>query len=289
MTRRSARITALAVGLVAVLFVVMARADVPVAEAARKWRDLNGRMAPELTFTDTALGLQSGTRLSSFRTREAVLLVFWLRDCKHCKRELPKVQRLHDMYARSGLQVISICHGFPLSQVTPTMAERGWTFPVVRDEKGKMAMLYGGGRRPGFYLVGIDGRVKASNSLSEPVIRTELGRWRLAELGTVPSELKEARERVYRGDYGAALRSAEAVGRQTGASAAVRAAVARLATIAGRKLQNRVDRAEDWHKQGLTARAQQEYKGIVATFKGTSLETRAKALAQNYATRSGAR
>lgn len=255
------------------------------ASAASKWRDLNGRVAPDLVFQETALGLPAGTRLSSFRGKQVVLIVFWLRDCQHCKRELPKVQRLHAMYGRSGLRVISICHGFALNQVTPTMAQRGWTFPVVRDAQGKLASYYGGGRRPGFYVVGIDGRIKASNSLSERVIRTELGRWRLAELGTVPSELRKARESVYAGDYGAALRAAEAVGKQAGASAAVRAAVARLTTIAGRKLQNRVDRAEAWHKAGQRQRAEQEYRGIVATFLGTSLESRAKALAKNYASR----
>lgn len=255
------------------------------AEAAKSWRDLNGRAAPELVFAETALGLQAGTKLSSLRNKSVVVLAFWLRDCPHCKRELPKVQRLHALYGRSGLRVISVCHGFPLNEVTPAMAKRGWTFPVVRDERGKMASYYGGGRRPGFYVVGIDGRIKASNSLSERVIRTELGRWRLAELGTVPTELRVARESVYAGDYGAALRSAEAVGKQVGASAAVKAAVARLTTIAGRKLQNRVDRAEAWHKAGHGQRAEQEYRGIVATFLGTSLETRAKALAKNYASR----
>jgi peroxiredoxin len=255
------------------------------AAAAASWRDLNGRVAPDLVFQETALGLPAGTRLSSYRGKEVVLLAFWLRDCPHCKRELPKVQRLHDLYGRSGLSVISICHGFELDEVTPTMAKRAWTFPVARDAKGQMAASYGGGRRPGFYVVGIDGRVKASNSLSDRVIRTELGRWRLAELGTVPAELKAARESVYAGDYGAALRAAEAVGRRAGASAEVRAAVARLTTIAGRKLQNRVDRAEAWHKAGHEQRASQEYRGIVATFLGTSLETRAKALAKNYESR----
>ncbi|MDJ0520991.1 MAG: TlpA disulfide reductase family protein [Planctomycetota bacterium] len=272
----------------AALIVLLAAALVVAAEpadAAKQWRDLNGRVAPDLTFGETALGLAPGTRLASFRKKRVVLLAFWLRDCQHCKRELPKVQRLHDLYGRSGLQVISVCHGFPLGQVLPTMKKRGWTFPVARDPKGTLASYYGGGRRPGFYVVGIDGRIKASNSLAERVIRSELGRWRLAELGAVPSELKAARDSVWAGDYGAALRSAEAVGRKPGASAAVRAAIARLTRIAGTKLQNRRDRAEAWHARGLIQRAQQEYRGIVATFKGTSLESTARALAQNYASR----
>jgi len=259
------------------------------AGAPRSWRDLSGRVAPDLVFAETALGLERGTRLSSFRGKQVVLLVFWLRDCPHCKRELPKVQRLHERLGQSGLQVISICHKYPLKEVTPTMAERGWTFPVVRDVKGDMANRYGGGRRPGFYIIGLDGRVKASNALPDRVIQTELGRWRLAELGKLPDALKTAGQAVFGGDYGAALRAAETVGRRPGATAEVRAAIARLKTIAGRKLQNRVDRAERWNKAGRTALAAQEYRGIVATFKGTSLASRAKTLAQNFASRTAKR
>ena len=282
---RPARLTTVLATILLAALALATAADVPAGDA---WRDLKGRVAPDLVFAETAQGMEPGTRLSSYRNREVVLLVFWLRDCPHCKRELPKVQQLHELYERSGLIVISVCHGFPLAQVTPTMKERGWTFPVVRDPEGAMGALYGGGRRPGFYVIGIDGRVKASNSLSQTVIRTELGNWRLAELGTFPAELKEAQDSVFHGDSGAALRSAEAVARESEASAEVRAAVARLTTIAGRKLQNRVDRAEAWHRADQTERAQQEYRGIIATFEGTSLESRAKAVAQNYASRTRA-
>ncbi len=277
--------------LVAALFFTMSLGDQTSerALAAASWRDLSGRVAPELVFKEAALGLRPGTRLSSFRGKQVVLLVFWLRDCPHCKRELPKVQRLHERLGRSGLKVISVCHKYPLPEVTPTMAKRGWTFSVVRDPRGEMANRYGGGRRPGYYIIGLDGRVKASNSLSNRVIQTELGRWRLAELGALPEALKQAGQAVFSGDYGAALRSAEQVGRKAGTSAEVRAAIARLKTLAGRKLQNRVDRAERWHKAGWTALARQEYRGIMATFQGTSLESRAKTLAQNFAARTAKR
>lgn len=261
------------------------------AEAAG-WRDLTGRVAPDLEFQDVAQGLAPGTRLSSFRRKKVVLLAFWLRDCKHCKRALPKVQALHERSHRSGLQVISIVHNkYPLSQVTPVMKKRGWTFPVVRDVKGDMARRYGGGRRPGFYVIGVDGRVKASNALSAGIVERELSRWRLHELGRMPEELKQAKALVGARKYGAALRAAEAVGKKSGASAEVRAAVARLAEIAGQKLQNRVERAEGWRalktKPGL-AQAGTEYEAILATFRGTSLESRAKALLDEFRSKAGA-
>ena len=94
----------------------------------------------------------------------------------------------------------------------------------------------------------------------------------------MPSELDNARSYVRAGNYGAALRSAEAVARRPEASAEVQAAVERLTSVAGQKMQNRVERAKSWAAAGQQARAAEEYRGIVKTFRGTSLESRAKAL-----------
>jgi peroxiredoxin len=256
-----------------------------VTAEAGQWRNLNGRTAPDLRFDEAAQGLAPGTTLRSFHGKQVVLLVFWLRDCPHCKRLLPKVQHVHELYGRSGLTVISVVHNkYPLSQVLPVMAQRGWTFPVARDTHGKMAELYGGGRRPGYFIIGIDGRVKASD-FSETVLKAELARWRLHELGPVPKELEEARSQVGAGDYGAALRAAEAIGRKAEASGEVRAAVARLGEIAGRKLQNRVERAETWYRAGKVSMAVQEYRAMVEHFRGTSLESRARTLYDQFMAR----
>jgi peroxiredoxin len=264
------------------------------AEAAA-WRNLNGRMAPDLVFAAGGDDVAPGTRLSSFRNKEVVLLVFWVRDCPHCRRELPKVQSAFDRWGRSGLQVITVVHGFPLEQVRPTMKRRGWTFPVVSDADGSLAAMYGGGRRPGSYVIGIDGRIKAGPTLAMRVIEVELGRWRLKELGTFPTELAAARDEVYKGDYGGALRSAEPIGAAVGASTDIKAAVARLLEIAARKLQVRAERAEDWLKGGNVERARQEYLGIAGTafdgilkdFAGTSLAARATALYDSFRARAG--
>ncbi len=264
------------------------------ASAAENWRDLTGRIAPDMTFQETALGLAKGTRLSSFRGKKVVVLAFWLRDCRHCKRELPRVQRMHELWHRSGLQVVSVVHDrYPLAEILRTMKERGYSFPVARDAGGKLAAGYGGGRRPGFFVIGIDGRVKASNALSDRIVQTELARWRVHELergGPFPKALRRARAHVSSGNYGAALRAAEAEGGKADASAAVKAGVARLKAIATTKLQNRVDRAEAWYAQGTKAlrqRAHDEYESIVLTFKGTSLEAKARALRDQFLAKAG--
>lgn len=281
--------------VLAVLGLVAGVAPLQDAEAAN-WRDLTGRLAPDLTFAETAQGLAAGTKLSSFRGKKVVVLAFWLRDCPHCKRELPRVQRMHDLWHRSGLQVISIVHDrHSMAAVTKAMKQRGWTFPVARDQGGRIAAAYGGGRRPGFYVIGIDGRVKSSNSLNDRIVRTELSRWRVYELerdGALPSALKRSRAHVASGNYGAALRAAEAAGSKVGASADVRAGVARIKALATRKLQNRVDRAQGWYAQGTKAsieRAREEYDAIESTFRGTTLEAKAKSLRAQFEAKAGGR
>lgn len=260
--------------LVGLLGLLAARA--PVAEAAAQWRDLNGRVAPDLVFNDTALGLAAGTSLSSLRNRQVVLLAFWLRDCPHCKREMPQIQELYDEYGRSGLQVISVVHGFSTAEVTPAMRERGWDFPVASDPDGQMAAAYGGGRRPGFYLIGLDGRVKSSSSISTEALGEEMARFRLAELGAFPAALDAVRQQVLRGDYGGALRLGEAAAAATDAAADVQALVARLKVVAAQKIDNRRWRAERAQARGQSQAAINEVAGLPEAFQGTSLEEHAR-------------
>jgi peroxiredoxin len=258
------------------------------AEAAR-WRNLTGRMAPDLTFSETANGLDSGQSLSALRNRGVVLLVFWLRDCPRCRRELPKVQHLYELRRRSGLHVITVVHGHALDEVLPVMREYGWTFPVARDADGRLAARYGGGRRPGSYVIGVDGRIKSSGSLStgviDQVIPSELGTWRLKELGPVPASLNSVRSLVYGGDYGAALEHGEKAAAGPEATTEVKAAVARLAELAAEKMQNRVKRAEKWYGSGEFDAARKEYDGILRDFASTSLAARAKALRDAFVAR----
>ena len=81
------------------------------------------------------------------------------------------------------------------------------------------------------------------------------------------------------------LAAIKAEARKAGASADVRAATERLKTLAGRKMQNRVDRAQAWHKQGSARKARAEYDAIVKQFTGTSLEAKARSLRDAYVAR----
>ncbi len=64
-----------------------------------------GKKAPDVTFFDEA-----GKDISIYNTEAPyTLLIFWLYDCSHCKRELPVVMRLFEKYRPKGLKVMSVC------------------------------------------------------------------------------------------------------------------------------------------------------------------------------------
>ena len=64
-----------------------------------------GKTAPDVTFSDP-----TGKEVSIYSVEAPyTLLVFWLYDCSHCKRELPIVMRLFEKYQSKGLKVMSVC------------------------------------------------------------------------------------------------------------------------------------------------------------------------------------
>jgi hypothetical protein len=99
---------------------------------------------------------------------------------------------------------------------------------------------------------------------------------RLAELGAVPPAMAAVREAVGRGDYGAALRAAEAAAGAAGAPEEVRAAARKVLALAEKRLQARLERAAAVAAAGRAEEARVEYERAAADFAGTALEAKAK-------------
>jgi peroxiredoxin len=237
--------------------------------------NLDGRAAPEVSLSGGLNGATAQTTLASLRGK-VVLLKFWLTRCPICRATLPKFQRLHDGYSKTEVVALSIVIDTP-EGVGPYLREAGWTFPVGCDPQRVTATRYGMGRYPGDYVIGVDGRVRASNQeFPEHVIEDELRRGRIAELGPVPAALARVRDLVAERDYGAALREGEALAKAEGAADDVKAAVERLLEIARQRQDNRFARAEALERSGAAAEARAELQRTLASFQGTSLEARAK-------------
>lgn len=259
------------------LFLALAGAALallPAEPAMAGGHVLDGRPAPELALSDGVQGASASTTLASLRGK-VVVLKFWLTGCPVCRATLPDYQRLHDRYSRAGVFFLSVVVD-SAAGVTPYLREAGWTFPVGCDPDGRNASRYGVNRYPADYVIGVDGVVRASNGIRREVIEEELRRVRAAELGAVPPGLERVREAVEDGDYGEALRRAEAAGGAADASAAVRTFVAHVTSIARARQDNRFARIDGLVAAGKVADARAEAERIVADFAKTSLEARAK-------------
>ncbi len=253
-----------------VVFALALFAAAPSARASGY--DLNGRLAPELTFPDGMNGISRSTSLSSYRGR-VVYLKFVLRDCPICRGELPRVQDLYERWGGSGLAVVVVVHQYRPAEIQPFLDQFGYSFPIGCDLDGSLAQRYGVGHRPADYLIGVDGRVKASNAVSDAEIRTELAHYRMARIGEVPPELDALKDAVWRWDYGTALRAGEPVAERPEASASVKQVVERTRALAKEELDARVAYADVLVRRGRTEVARTFYERVVDYYKGTSLET----------------
>jgi hypothetical protein len=203
---------------------------------------------------------------------------------------LPEAQRLHDLYGESGLVVLTVVHQYGADQVKPFLDDPPplgagqrkpgpYTFRVASDPTGSLAQAYQVNHRPTDYVIGVDGRVLISNGWDLEKIRSELAKFRKNELGSVPAGLPGVSEAVASGElgnYGEALRLAQAAAARPDASAEVKAFAARLEPLARRKLEEALAVARVHQKSENAGAAREAYEGLAKAYADTPLAERAK-------------
>ncbi len=270
------------------MFLSLVLAGVSGDDVLAAGRDLNGQMAPSLSFREGFNGFENGTTLAAHRGK-VIWIKFWLKDCPICHRQLPEMQALYDQWGTNGLQVLSVVHEYAPDVVRGklrTMNPR-YDFPVACDRDGSQAEKYGVGRRPVDYVIGVDGRVKSSNGMSKRVIEQELRRYRLAQLGKVPASFKAIREDVWHGRLGHALLLGERAAKAEGVTAAETAAVTRVTEIADEVLAGRARAAERMYLGGDQRGGRAAYDRLVGAFKNTSRHAKATELRTAFFKRMG--
>jgi len=76
---------------------------------------------------------------------KATLMVFWEVWCPHCKREVPKMQEIHDTWGPKGLQVVGLTkqsRDKSDEDVVNFCKENGVGYPTAK-EKGDLSEYYG--------------------------------------------------------------------------------------------------------------------------------------------------
>ena len=83
-------------------------------------RDLNGRKF----------------RLSDFRGKQPVLIIFSATWCTFCREEIPHFKSIHAAYAKQGLEIINIDIQESKEKVAKFTAKYGLPYRVLLDEDG---------------------------------------------------------------------------------------------------------------------------------------------------------
>lgn len=122
-----------------------------------------GVVAPDFSILDVE---GKSFRLADGKGKKAFLLVFWSIFCEPCRFEMPLIQKMHDKFRETGLEVATIAlDGDPLkSSITGFIKQEGYTFRVLIDELDskemfKVADPYGVAGTPTLFILDREGKV----------------------------------------------------------------------------------------------------------------------------------
>lgn len=96
--------------------------------------------------------------LKDYRGR-LIFLNFWATWCGPCRAEMPSMQRLWEEFKEEDFVILAINIQEESKLVSSFMNERGLSFPVLLDEKGKVARTYGVRGIPTTFFLNPEGEI----------------------------------------------------------------------------------------------------------------------------------
>ncbi len=124
--------------------------------------ELDMPLAPDFVLTD-----QYGQEhtLSDYQGK-VVFLNFWATWCPPCRQEMPNIQALYEKHGGNIQDLVVLGVASPnagreqdAEAVAAFLEEQGYTFPVVMDEGGQWAGVYGISAYPTTFMIDREGRV----------------------------------------------------------------------------------------------------------------------------------
>ena len=88
-----------------------------------------------------------------------VLVDMWASWCGPCKREIPNLRKLYDLYKNKGLTVLGIYVWDKVENLAPAMEAEGVVWPQIIDSNETATKLYGVQGIPCIMLIGPDGTI----------------------------------------------------------------------------------------------------------------------------------
>lgn len=122
-------------------------------------------IAPTLRFESNDAWFNTPEPLSLDSLRGRVVLVdFWTHGCINCIRTLPHIQRLHELYASSGLVVVGVhtpefAHERSAARLQAAIRHHGLTYPIAQDNQYKTWDNFRNRYWPAQYLIDRQGQL----------------------------------------------------------------------------------------------------------------------------------
>jgi peroxiredoxin len=114
-------------------------------------------------------------RLSDFRGKQPVMIIFSATWCMFCRDEIPHFKAIHAAYAKQGLEMVNIDIQEPRERVAKFTAKQGLPYRVLLDEDGTVGGIYDIRGVPSVVLVDPKGNILCRQCQRvEPIIETLL-------------------------------------------------------------------------------------------------------------------
>ena len=109
---------------------------------------LCGNRAPNITLPD--LDQENWVRLHDIEAKYTLICI-WESTCGHCKKEMPKLERIYDEWKSRGLEIFAIGNDFEPEPWQEYIREKGLTEwvnvsdnPLINAQDSATALIYGG-------------------------------------------------------------------------------------------------------------------------------------------------
>lgn len=109
-------------------------------------------------------------KFSEFAKGKYVVVDFWASWCPDCRKDLPEIIRLYNMFHKYGVEFLGVSFDTDIEKWTDYISKSGVPYPQVSELKrmnqSEVAKAYGVRWIPSIYLIGPDGKVLVSTVLS---------------------------------------------------------------------------------------------------------------------------
>ncbi|TAA45834.1 peroxiredoxin family protein [Corallincola spongiicola] len=133
-----------------------------------------GNIAPDFTLTDAD---GRAFRLSDYKGKKAVYLVFWNTWCGHCIHKVPTLIKRQQQFAQQ-LEIFAINTGWDdsIALMAEFQAEYGINYPLAFDHGAQVTDQYGVWGTPTEFIVDINGVIQHRDGVPKQLV-SHLAAW----------------------------------------------------------------------------------------------------------------